>query len=192
MTTAQERSQLITSSFLTDSRIEFRKQDSQHSARMCCSLSQGHAKARTALCLHCHKAKYQPVDRLQLTGPFRPSPSPYPMFRRLFLWRRHVQFRVSPRFETKDLQEIFRHKVFKMLLSKGKITEDLVNMLMSWRHSGFIVFCGPRFYPCDEEAMENLARHIIRASFSQERMTYIPEVSKVNYCHVTLVMSYEV
>ena len=29
--------------------------------------------------------------------------------------------------------------------------------------------------------MENLARYIIRASFSQERMTYIPEESKVNY-----------
>jgi len=29
--------------------------------------------------------------------------------------------------------------------------------------------------------MENLARYIIRASFSQERMTYIPEESKVSY-----------
>ena len=29
--------------------------------------------------------------------------------------------------------------------------------------------------------MENLARYIIRASFSQERMTYIPEESKVAY-----------
>lgn len=40
-------------------------------------------------------------------------------------------FRVAPRFETKNLEEIFRHKVFKMLLSKGKITGDTVNMLMS-------------------------------------------------------------
>jgi hypothetical protein len=29
-------------------------------------------------------------------------------------------FRVAPRFETKQLEEIFRHNVFKMLLSKGK------------------------------------------------------------------------
>ena len=71
--------------------------------------------------------------------------------------------------------------VFKMLLSKGKITQDLANMLMSWRHSGFNVFCGPRIQPAEEEAMENLARYIIRASFSQERMTYIPEDSKVVY-----------
>jgi len=67
------------------------------------------------------------------------------------------------------------------LLSKGKITQDLINMLMSWRHSGFNVFCGPRIQPGEEEAMENLARYIIRASFSQERMTYFPEDSKVVY-----------
>ncbi len=45
-------------------------------------------------------------------------------------------FKVAPRFETKHLEEIFRYKVFKMLLSKGKITQDLVSMLILWRHSG--------------------------------------------------------
>nr|HID58180.1 hypothetical protein [Desulfobacterales bacterium] len=47
---------------------------------------------------------------------------------------RQGMFRVAPRFETRQLEEIFGHKVFKMLLSKGKITEDLVDMLISWRH----------------------------------------------------------
>jgi len=90
-------------------------------------------------------------------------------------------FRVSPRFETRQLEEIFRHKVFKMLLSKEKITEDMVDMLLSWRHSGFNVHCGQRIQPGDEQDMENLARYIIRASFSQERMAYIPKESKVIY-----------
>jgi len=90
-------------------------------------------------------------------------------------------FRVAPRLHTKDLEKIFRHKVFKMFLSKGKITEDLISMLMKWRHSGFNVHCGKRIQPGDEEAMENLTRYIIRASFSQERMAYIPEESKVIY-----------
>ena len=88
---------------------------------------------------------------------------------------------VAPRFHTKDLEERFRHKVFKMLLSKGKITKDLINMLLSWRHSGFNVFYGPRILPGEEQAMENLARYIIRASFSQERITYIPDQSMVVY-----------
>ena len=90
-------------------------------------------------------------------------------------------FRVAPWFIPKDLEKLFRYKVFKMLLSRKKITEDLIDMVMKWRHSGFNVFCGDRIQPGDEKAMENLARYIIRASFSQERMTYIPEESKVVY-----------
>ncbi len=33
--------------------------------------------------------------------------------------------------------------------------------------------CGNAIWPHNEEGLENLARYIIRASFSQERMTYI-------------------
>jgi len=47
--------------------------------------------------------------------------------------------------------------------------------MMSWRPSGFNVYCGPRILPGDEEAMGNLARYMIGASFSQERVTYIPD-----------------
>lgn len=90
-------------------------------------------------------------------------------------------FRVSPRFDTKLMEEIFRHKIFKLLMSKGKITQELVDMVMKWRHSGFNVFYGERIQPGDETAMENLARYIVRASFSQERMTYIRDESKVIY-----------
>lgn len=72
---------------------------------------------------------------------------------------RKAIFRVAPRFRPKDLEEIFRHKVFKMLLSKGKITEDLIKMFISWRHSGFNVFCGLRVEPRDQKTIENLARY---------------------------------
>ena len=61
------------------------------------------------------------------------------------------------------------------------IQGDLIAMLSNWRHSGFQVFCGQRIFPRDETVMENLARYIIRASFSQERMQYLPEPSKVVY-----------
>jgi hypothetical protein len=88
-------------------------------------------------------------------------------------------FRVAPHFASEGLKAIFEHKVFRMLLSKGKITQELVLMLRSWRYSGFQVSVGPRILSREEEAMEKLARNIIRASFSQERKTYLPEQSKV-------------
>jgi hypothetical protein len=90
-------------------------------------------------------------------------------------------FRVAPWFIPRDLEKLFLYKVFKMLLSRQKIMEDLIDMMMGWRHSGFNVYCGPRIQPGEEEAIENLTPYIICASFSQERMTYIPEESKVLY-----------
>jgi poly(3-hydroxybutyrate) depolymerase len=77
-------------------------------------------------------------------------------------------FRVAPPLELKKLEAIFRHKVFKMLLSQGKITQEMVAMLSTWRHSGFNVFlrqaqdgvCGKRISPKDDTAMENIARYM--------------------------------
>jgi len=68
-----------------------------------------------------------------------------------------------------------------MLLRKGKITKEVVELILSWRHSGFNVHCGPRIQPADQDALENIARYVVRASFSQERMTYVPDEAKVIY-----------
>ena len=40
-------------------------------------------------------------------------------------------FRVAPRFGSEGLKAIFEHKVFRMLLSKGKITPDHIALLCS-------------------------------------------------------------
>ncbi|MBM4272030.1 MAG: transposase [Deltaproteobacteria bacterium] len=90
-------------------------------------------------------------------------------------------FRIAPPLELKKLETIFQHKVFRMLLAKGKVNREMIAMLSNWRHSGFNVFCGNRISPHDATAMENLARYIIRASFSQERMTYLDQEAKVIY-----------
>ena len=75
-------------------------------------------------------------------------------------------FRVAPRFDPSDLRAIFEHRVLRILLSRGKITRDLMTLIRSWRHSGVQIYVGPRIQPGEEEATENLARYIIRASFS--------------------------
>jgi len=56
-------------------------------------------------------------------------------------------FTVSPTIDTKALEQLFRHKVLKMLLAKGKITQDMIKLLDKWRHTGFNVFCGRRILP---------------------------------------------
>jgi Putative transposase len=67
-----------------------------------------------------------------------------------------------------------------VLVRKGKITQELITLMASWRHSGFNVHCSTKIQTDNEVAMENLARHIVQASFSLERMAYFSE-SKVLY-----------
>ena len=78
-----------------------------------------------------------------------------------------------------EASPIPNHKMAMGIQASGG--QDLIAMLSNWRHSGFQVFCGQRIFPGDETAMENLARYIIRASFSQERMQYLSGPSKVVY-----------
>ena len=94
---------------------------------------------------------------------------------------------VCPPPDTGELEKLFRYEVFKMLKAEGKITDCVIENMMNWRHSGFNVYCGKAIWRHNQEGLENLARYIIRASFSLERMTYITAndscdgVSKVIY-----------
>jgi len=94
-------------------------------------------------------------------------------------------FKACPTPKPKDLEDLFRYEVFKMLKAEGKITDSVIENMLNWHHSGFNVYCGNAIWPHNDEGLEHLARYIIRASFSQERMTYIPEsadgVAKVIY-----------
>jgi hypothetical protein len=45
------------------------------------------------------------------------------------------------------LTEIFRREVFRMLQSKGLLTEERLQLLYSWRHSGFHVHIGAPLDP---------------------------------------------
>jgi ribosomal protein S27E len=82
-------------------------------------------------------------------------------------------FKTCPTPNPKDLEDLFRYEVFKMLKAESKITDVIIENMMNWRHSGFNVYCGNAIWPHNEDGLENLARYIIRASFSQERMTYV-------------------
>ena len=89
----------------------------------------------------------------------------------------------SINIDTAAIEKLFIHKIFKMLLSKGLITERVIELISTWKHTGFSAYCGKRIYPKDKKSTENLARYIIiiRALFSQERMKYFPDQAKVTY-----------
>jgi hypothetical protein len=83
-------------------------------------------------------------------------------------------FKAAPGFILEDLEEIFQYEVLKMLKRWGKINGAVIENMLSYRHSGFHVYIGDRITPSDKPGLGNLARYIIRACFSQERMVYVP------------------
>jgi len=52
--------------------------------------------------------------------------------------------------DTASIEKLFIHKIFKMLLSKKLIITKVMNLIFSWRHTGFSVYCGKRIYPKDK------------------------------------------
>ena len=97
------------------------------------------------------------------------------------LFRKSGTFYVMPKADLTPLEEIFRAKVLKMLKAEGKIGDNIINNLMSWKHTGFSVHNGVRIARDDEEGKENLAQYIIRNTFSLEKLNYVKETGTVIY-----------
>ena len=70
------------------------------------------------------------------------------------------------------LENLFRHKVFKMLLREMKISGELVDKLLSWKNSGFNIHNQVRIQSHDSHGRESLAQYILHSPFSQGKMTY--------------------
>ncbi len=60
----------------------------------------------------------------------------------------------------KLLGELFRVELFRFLKKKGKITDELLNKLTKWRHSGFSVDNGVQIKKEDKESTETVARQV--------------------------------
>ena len=97
------------------------------------------------------------------------------------LFRKSGDFYVMPKADLTPLEEIFRAKVLKMLKAEGKIGDNIISNLMSWKHTGFSVHNGVRIARDDEEGKENLAQYIIRNTFSLEKLNYVEETGTVIY-----------
>jgi len=83
--------------------------------------------------------------------------------------------------DLKPLEELFRAELFRFLKKEGKITDELINKLLKWRHSGFSVDNGVRIEKEDKEGTEAIAQYMMRNVFSTENINYIEKTGKVIY-----------
>ena len=91
-------------------------------------------------------------------------------------------FFVMPKVNLRQLAELFRAHVLKMLKKEGLIDDSFIKMIMKWRHtSGFSVHNKVLIKPNDDKGIENLSQYIIRNSFSLEKLKYKEGDSSVIY-----------
>ena len=70
------------------------------------------------------------------------------------------------------LSAAFRAAVLKFLVSEHAISEELARGMLGWRHSGFSVHNQVRVAAEDAEGRKKLARYMLRAPLSLEKITY--------------------
>jgi len=71
------------------------------------------------------------------------------------------------------LEDLFREEVFKTFLKQRKITEERIELLRSWKHSGFRVFAERRIAQSERQELESLLQYMERAPVSLERLSYL-------------------
>jgi hypothetical protein len=92
-----------------------------------------------------------------------------------------VTFLPLPKLATEPFLKLWEQEVFALLLAEGKITEEVVANIRSWRHSGFSVDQSVRLESGDQEGVQRLIQYFLRCPFSQARMIEVTEAGQVIY-----------
>ena len=78
-----------------------------------------------------------------------------------------------------------------MLLREGRSTHAFIELILSWKHSGFNVDASTRFHSSDRKTAERLARYISKPAIALERLAYDDEAGIVSYRTKNGVISME-
>lgn len=82
-------------------------------------------------------------------------------------------FHELPTIDTELLESSFREKLFTSLLEKELITDDVVQNMRSWEHSGFNVYAGERISADNSDLRRFLARYLKKAPLALQRMAIV-------------------
>ena len=86
-----------------------------------------------------------------------------------------------PESPLKPLEELFRAKVINLLVAEKLLPPERVQVLYSWKHSGFNLHAAEPVPPENKADLEDLAQYILRNPFSVEKMTLESPTDMVIY-----------
>ena len=80
-------------------------------------------------------------------------------------------FLALPETGLKPLEELFRAKIIDLLVEQKLLPPERVQVLYSWKHSGFNLHAGEPIPPLHKADLQDLAQYILRNPFSLQKMT---------------------
>src|SRR3990172_9641457 len=86
-----------------------------------------------------------------------------------------------PYVDTHTAEILFREKVFRLLQEHHPLSDERIQLLRSWRRSGFSIDNDVYLYPSDTQALETLCRYIVRCPVSLQRLHYDKKSNYVLY-----------
>ena len=86
-----------------------------------------------------------------------------------------------PCVDAHQAELLFRHKVLRLLRDKDLITQERIDLLLSWKNSGFGVHNHTTVYPHDTEGLHKLAWYLMRAPVNLSRLCCHPESELILY-----------
>ena len=85
------------------------------------------------------------------------------------------QWHPIPYVDPHKAELVFRYKLLRLLRDRDLISEERIDLLLSWRHSGFSIHNHTTVYPSDTEGLHRLACYLHRAPVNLSRLRYHPE-----------------
>ena len=77
--------------------------------------------------------------------------------------------------DTIAAEQLFRHKIIRLLKSKDLLSDERIELLDSFRHSGFSVDASLTVWPQDTEGLERLCQYLLRCPLSLSRIHWTPQ-----------------
>ena len=78
-------------------------------------------------------------------------------------------------------EELFRHRVLGLLRHRGLLSQERIELLLSWRRSGFSVHNRVWAHPAQGREFEALVRYMSRSPVSLKRLRFAPGAKEVVY-----------
>ena len=97
------------------------------------------------------------------------------------VWNAQGEWIPVPYIDTSAAEKLFRHKIIRLLKSKDLLSDERIELLDSFRHSGFSVDASVTVCPQDTEGLERLCRYLLRCPLSLSRIHWTPGAKTLFY-----------